>query len=584
MSMNDETNGTPHPEPRDAESRAALSRRRFLGGMGGVAAAAMAGGALAFEPMLGKGGAGSSGTAAADEIQENAAEAGSRVDQAFQIRYQCALAERARPVEPHPTNGDEELWPNRIGNYSKGLPHNEFGEVRPDAYDALLKAVQSGLPADFNAIPIAGTTRLTSPQAGLAFDLQGVDGHCLGIPPAPALGSAEEAAEGIELYWMSLLRDVTILDFEQSDLAAEAADELNKLPAYRGLRLNGQVTPRTLFRDPIVGTRNGPFISQFMWRGTLYGAEYIERHMRTVLPGQDHMTKYADWLRVQNGQLTAERTFHDPVRRYIRNGRDLAEWVHVDELFQAYLNACLILVQAVDTGDAVTGGGIGCPTNPGNPYKHNKNQAGFATFGPPHFKTLMCEVATRALKATWFQKWFVHRRLRPEQYGGRIHHQLTSDRYPGAIHDDILNSKAVERVFSKYGTYLLPEAFPEGCPTHPSYSAGHATVGGACVTILKALFDENFVIKQPFIPDADGLTLLPYEGPPLTVGGELNKLASNISAARNMAGVHWRSDAMQSMFLGERIAISILQDQKACYNEPFAGFTFTKFDGTKVTV
>jgi len=36
--------------------------------------------------------------------------------------------------------------------------------------------------------------------------------------------------------------------------------------------------------------------------------------------------------------------------------------------------------------------------------------------------------------------------------------------------------------------------------------------------------------------------------------------------------------------LGEEVAIHILQDQRATYNEPFSGFTFTKFDGTMVTV
>ena len=130
----------------------------------------------------------------------------------------------------------------------------------------------------------------------------------------------------------------------------------------------------------------------------------------------------------------------------------------------------------------------------------------------------------------------------------------------------------------------MPMAFAEGCPTHPSYTAGHATVAGACVTILKALFDENHVIPNPVVPTADGLALVPYSGPPLTVGGELNKTASNVATGRNIGGVHWRSDARESMKAGEALAISILRDQRACYNEPFNGFTFTKFDGTTITV
>jgi hypothetical protein len=44
---------------------------------------------------------------------------------------------------------------------------------------------------------------------------------------------------------------------------------------------------------------------------------------------------------------------------------------------------------------------------------------GFGTFGGPHILALLTEVSTRALKAVWYQKWLVHRRLRPEEFGGR---------------------------------------------------------------------------------------------------------------------------------------------------------------------
>ena len=196
------------------------------------------------------------------------------------------------------------------------------------------------------------------------------------------------------------------------------------------------------------------------------------------------------------------------------------------------------------------------------------------------------EIATAALKAVWYQKWFVHRRLRPEAFGGAVHNHLTKRRqYP--IHGDILNSAAVGQVFSKYGSYLLPQAFPEGSPLHPSYGAGHACVAGACITMLKALFDESVAILNPVVPGADGRSLIPYTRPDagrLTVGGELNKLAANIALGRNFAGIHWRADYTESVKLGEAVSISILRDQRACYNEAFSGFTFTKFDGTTITV
>ena len=151
----------------------------------------------------------------------------------------------------------------------------------------------------------------------------------------------------------------------------------------------------------------------------------------------------------------------------------------------------------------------------------------------------------------------------------------------------MLNSDAVQQVFSRNGTYLLPMAFPEGCPQHPSYGAGHATVAGACSTIVKAFFDETWVVPNPVMASDDGLSLVPYLGSdagPITLGGEMNKIAANVAVGRNHAGVHWRSDYAESLLLGEAIAISILRDGRKCYNETFNGFTFTKFDGTQITV
>jgi hypothetical protein len=142
-------------------------------------------------------------------------------------------------------------------------------------------------------------------------------------------------------------------------------------------------------------------------------------------------------------------------------------------------------------------------------------------------------------------------------------------------------------VFSRNGTYLLPHSFPEGCPQHPSYGQGHGTVAGACATIVKAFFDESWVIPNPVTASDDGLSLVPYAGPDadqITVGGEMNKIAANIAIGRNHAAVHWRSDYEASLKLGEQIAISILRDQKSCYSENFSGFVFTSFDGEQVKI
>ena len=109
-------------------------------------------------------------------------------------------------------------------------------------------------------------------------------------------------------------------------------------------------------------------------------------------------------------------------------------------------------------------------------------------------------------------------------------------------------------------------------------------MAGAATTILKAYFKGSYVIPSPVQASDDGLSLATYTGPALTIEGELNKLATNISIGRDAAGVHFRSDGDPGLALGEAMAISVLRDLVNGYHENFAGFTFNKFDGTSITI
>ncbi|MDB5317786.1 MAG: twin-arginine translocation pathway signal protein [Rhodospirillales bacterium] len=82
----------------------------------------------------------------------------------------------------------------------------------------------------------------------------------------------------------------------------------------------------------------------------------------------------------------------------------------------------------------------------------------------------------------------------------------------------------------------------------------------------------------------DPTRLVPYSGPPLTVGGELNKMAANFAVGRNWMGIHFWSDAAASMALGEEVATGLLRDERATYREAFDGFSFTRVDGSRVTI
>jgi hypothetical protein len=562
-------------EPTDQNQNEKSSRRKFLGKLGKAGITAAAVGAIA--PLVDKTQSvfGQLNADRRDFYVKRAISSYRLREEAARLEYETAIR-----ITNRPNNGDEILYPSRIGNYSKGLPHQSNGEVVLTAYDALLDALRTGSPAKFEQIPLGGARKLTSPQSGLAYDLEGKDAFSIIQQPPPKFASREIAAEIAENYWMALLRDVPFTDYPTNPIANAAAADLTLFGTdFKGPKAGGQVTTGTLFRGVNAGDLNGPLMSQFWYLPCFFGANEVNQKIRTVRSiadgGQNYMTDFASWLSVQNGVNPSQGDNFDPTFRYMRTGRDIGQWVHIDVLFQGYFQAFLVMA-----------GTLGIPFDAGNPYNTSATQAGFSTFGGPHIATLLCEVSTRALKAVWNQKWVVHRRLRPEVFAARIHRRLNSGAtYP--IHPDILtsiNTNTRLGGFMPAGNALLPQAFPEGSPLHPAYGAGHATVAGACVTILKAWFDESAVIQNPVVPDSTGQVLTPYVGTPLTVGGELNKIAANVALGRNIAGVHWRSDATESLKLGEEVALGILRDQKKCYNEPFAGFSLTKFDGTTITV
>ncbi|MCI0482815.1 MAG: vanadium-dependent haloperoxidase, partial [Candidatus Dadabacteria bacterium] len=525
---------------RDKEtgsSERGYGRREFIKNVGKITAAGIAVSSIGLTPLL----QGCNDTADGQEFDcEIGPETGSaRADSAFQVRLNAAKSERDIGIPDHPCNGDESIYPNKIGNYSKGLPHNSIGEVDLDAYEALIAAISTGKFEDFELLAVNGhlgcpdparQRRQVNPQAGYAFDLEGTDSHQLSMRAAPAFDSAEEAGEMAELYWMALLRDVNFLNYNGNPIAQAAADDLSGFSDFRGPKENGIVTTGSLFRDKYPGCTDGPYISQFLLKDCPFGAQFVDQRIQTTT-AVDFLTNFDTWLDVQNGcqPLSAQ----EPGGLvFCRNGRDLSQYVHIDALYQAYFVACLILLAN------------GIPLNIGNPYGQTPDpgygaplpvgvsgalaQIGFGTFGGPHILALLAEVSTRALKAVWYQKWLVHRRLRPEEFGGRVEvMRLGLSDYP--VNGELFDSSVLSAVSDRTGNYLLPMAFPEGSPMHTSYGSGHSTVAGACVTILKAWFDESAIVQDPVIPSADGTALLPYEGSPLTVGGELNKLASNVS-------------------------------------------------------
>lgn len=489
-----------------------------------------------------------------------------RAQAAFETRRLAAVAQSTRPVASMKSNGDEDALPVRSGCFTKGLPQNRFGEVDPKAYDALLAAARSGAFSEFEHIPRGGGRRLSNPQSGFAFQMEGGDPHTFDLPPAPSFRSAEAAADVSELYWQALCRDVPFADYESSEIVGKAARHLGQKAA-------------TAFRGPTNGDLTGPYVSQFLLRPVPFGATHVEQRFMVPVKGNDFVTTFSEWSSIHTGVPPWRFQDFDPTPRYIRNGRDLAEYVHYDFAHQAYISAALILINS--TVKTV----LNCNQfkSGNNPYRYSTVEEGFATFGPPEALDWVGRVVTPALKAAYCQKWMVHRRVRPEEIGAQIHQTRTGARtYP--LHPSILHSEAVDAVFSQTGSYLLPQSYPEGCPMHPSYPAGHAALAGACSVVLKACYDGSMLLPGCVEPTSDGLKLSPCANYAPTVEDEINKLAFNIAMARNWSGIHFRSDDTSGLRLGEDVGISVLQDLARTFSEDFKGFSFRRFDRTNIHI
>lgn len=647
------------------------------------------------------------------------------------------------PDIPQHNNGDlekalnsTEAFVSAPGTFTKGLKHDEHGRVERAALNQFVAALNqdAGDPAQSGESPFPGvyTTGLPatfdgglfkpgtdgsythptpkgargweSPISGHTFDLEGCDADATGMPPAPAIGSAELAAEMGEVYCAALLRDVKFSQWR--DGAAD--DHVAKLGALsffssedgldlaaakrRHARLkDGVFDASALFRGSTPGAKAGPYISQFLLIGNtergapaagreilestdaqpraqvfgtelakhapdqptrpedgiiLYGVQGIPQQFRGHRAGVDHMTAWSVWHDVQNGaNLKGSDRFEDNAR-FIATPRDLATYVHFDALYQAYLNAVLIMLSMEAKTD------IGLPEGADDPCKHNRDA--FATFGGPHILTLVTEVATRALKAVRRQKFNTHLRSRPEMLGAALSLAWkgggSADALGGfkgdctTMKDELLpilemvaahNTEQNKKDWVPDGhsngplddahNALLPMAFPEGSPMHAAYGAGHATVAGACVTVVKAFFEmfETGAAKRAEIPLYDvvdkkngypgtypaelfgkeklltgtGNLSKPFEADPndptklrtvdgspnLSIQGELDKLAANISIGRNFGGVHYYTDYYESLRMGERIAVSILQEQMLTYREPVT-MRFTSFDGDHIMI
>ncbi len=534
-----------------------------------------------------------------------------RASQSDQVRKTTSGNESAaiKAAFPHQTNGDEETYANQsfAGNFSKTLNHNpSTGLVVPSDYQALMNGIKAGTQAALDAVPAGGPGKLAGPLSPLAFQLQGADSTVaaeLFVPPS--ISTAAGAANYVELYWEAFLRDVPFIDYGSNPLVAQAVTDMNHLSAYSGPK---PVTPQNLFRYPFFGTTDGPLISQVLYTThTLDGVTFVpmiktrfqvaDPNTGTVLPastspGIDFMTNLNEYVFVENGKGALDNTnVFDPTVRFIRSGRDLGSLVNADSIYSIYFRAAIMLQN------------LGVPLDSNSPYTNDTRISGFNTFSTAWLFNLIGAAQDTEAQA-FYQKWYVHRHLRPEAFGNLVD-GIKGNRFAlsPSLHSDVLNSAVLPLIFERNkelnakrnmgsnGSYFLPQESNGGSPSHPDAPAGHAFTAGVGVTLLKAVFDVGTPANprawplQPVEASEDGLTLLNSPSN-ATILGELNKLAMNIADGRDWLGIHTRVGGnMLGLTMGEDVAIRLLTDLGFTYPEStFPGFTLTKFDGTTVLV
>ena len=404
---------------------------------------------------------------------------------AREVRVEAADVAAARQHDEHFNNNDEVNYPSTplTGNFSKGLKHDSLGDPDAASYASLLRALESRDPHDFEEIVLgtipAETTRvkLTNPQTGLTFDLEAPDPQEITQPPAPRFDSAQTAHEAGELYWMAVARDVPFVDYGSSGIITAAINSLNsEFPQFGGTT---PVTAQNVFRGIYPGEQVGPYVSQFLVKGNVdqrkpaglghdaadgyisYGSRVINQRLIPATATQDWLMDFSSWLNAQNGVDTRGQDIFDTTPVFIHTLRDGTTLVHFDQVLDAWYNTAWILMSEPMGNELTAAAATGrpqidaeFPKDQGNPYDppgtamDSKTQVGFNTFGPTHLLSTLAEVLVRALRAVWFQKWFNHRRLRPEEYGGRVdnqpggaphlpaarqHHHLARQRRAGAV-------------------------------------------------------------------------------------------------------------------------------------------------------
>ena len=223
------------------------------------------------------------------------------------------------------------------------------------------------------------------------------------------------------------------------------------------------------------------------------------------VPGVDFMTTVEEFEAIHRGENPLTRADRIGLPRHFQTGRDLATFVHNDNPMINWMPVVGELLK------------LKVPKRTEfSPHHPDCNADGdFTCWGAPKLIGMLGEIVERVGHLSFRQKWW-SLVARPEEYA------------------------------YKMGLRLLPQAFPEGSPMHPSFTAMHAFLAYAQGYLLKEIFDTYYIL-----PNGN------------SVGYEIDLWAANIADARLWAGVHFISDNElvkdRALSLAKRVAAKHLQ-------------------------
>jgi hypothetical protein len=535
-----------------------------------------------------------------------------------------------------PMVSDDILYgiPNFRGVFSKGLTGHTGGGVtgpigpEPVVYQTFVDAIRN---KDLNVLnqfanslspTLLYAPKLVDPYSLFDVEYEGLYRASFNLPLAPSPISMQTQAEMLEVYSMAYIRDFNLILLDPSDnrydsltgvgtggwttsksIVAGQILELNRFntnnftgtPNYLNAPVNssGNITEGLLYRGKTQGDLQGPYVSQMFFYSVFPGNLYLNQNylvadisFNSIDLSNNFNNSKSTFTNIWNGgNGKSKGTF---ALRYLSTIRDLAIYINKDEVWQAFFIAATF---CLDRG--INRGFFTKSRKPGT--------CRFINLGAVDLYALMVKAMKQAMNACWVWKWS-QLRLRPEELAYQTNLALNGLNF--GLTGPYLNNQILKDISdNNYGNgVILPGAYSAGCPSHPAYPAGHATIAGSMTAILKAWFNCDSLVEA-YVPDVSGglyggysvfagtnLKLYKQKSSDPTgatayfrLDNEFDKMASNCSYSRCMAGVHYRTDCDYGLELGENVAIAVLQQEVFKYEDDVC-FRFRKRDGTIIDI